>query len=301
MTVRQRAIFAVIICLMTVALFGQARAEDRKILGVQVSPDLKRITIKCDGPAGRPSSFIIRHPYRLVLDMQSTALGSIPRKISVDRDPIREIRLGFLNERARVVIDFGDNVVPPFKIENVNNDIVVNLDRGATGAFSKGRHAPVSGSTAQSGPSKIPEAGRTHPRSHAARIAVKHSRVVNNKLYVDLINRNEPKMSYKLAINLDPKAMAPTNATLTDLKGNKRKFKISATTQTVPDAPSNHVKSLVGPRKEPAGPETSEADNKKFKWGAQSAGSKGSVSRGDVHFHIENYQLEKRKNLAAGN
>ncbi len=232
----QRPVIAVFVCLIVASPLGWAWAADRKILGVQVSPDLKRITIKCDSPAGKHSSFVIQRPQRLVLDLESTALGTVPTKIAVGREPINEIRLGFLNERARVAIDFGDSAVPPFKIEKVNNDIVVSLERGlavcSPGAVAGGqRGAACSARYAQAASAKP-----ANPRPDGAAIAVKHSGVANNMVYVELTNRKNPKQSYRLVIDVDPEAMQPRNATLSDSSGSLKKYEMTASTELSPES-----------------------------------------------------------------
>jgi hypothetical protein len=301
MSVLQRAAITGLICLTFLAPFGSAWGADRRILGVQVSPDLKHVTIKCDSPVGKHSSFVIQGPCRLVLDLESTELGSVPSKIAVGRDPINEIRLGFLNERARVAIDFGDHAVPPFRIEKVKNDIVVSMERGLAGS---GREATrpsvavprVEAAASPSGPE------RTRPRPDAADIFVKHSGAANSMVYVELTNRKNPKQSYRLVIDMDPEAMQPRKATLSDARGNLQKFEISPSTEPGPEAASEPARTAVGPRKGPVASENQESDKKKFQWGAQPAaqsnGASSRSSKSGVLFHIEEYQLEKRKNMA---
>jgi hypothetical protein len=296
-----RAAIAGFLCLIIVVTFGTAWGADRKILGVDVSPDLKHITIKCDSPAGKHSSFVIQGPYRLVLDLESTALGSVPSKINVGRDPINEIRLGFLNERARVAIDFGDSVVPPFKIEKVKNDIVISIDRGLASARREGTRPSTAAPRVE--PVASPSvAERARPRPDAAEIAVKHSGVANNMVYVELTNRKNPKQSYRLVIDIDPEAMRPRKATLSDTRGNLQKFEMSASTDPIPEAASEPARTAVGPRKAPLAAENQESDKKKFQWGAQpaaqSTGTSSPPSKCGVLFHIEEFQLEKRKNMA---
>jgi hypothetical protein len=301
MSVSYRAVITGFVCLIIVATFGRAWAADRKILGVQVSPDLKRITIKCDSPTGKHSSFVIQRPHRLVLDLESTALGSVPTKIAVGRDPISEIRLGFLNERARVAIDFGDSAVPPFKIEKLNNDIVVSMERGAAGSPPRMKHSSAAPSRGQSAVPKPAGAGRPEPRPEAMEISVKHSGVANNMIYVELTNRKNPKQSYRLVIDMDPEAMQPKMATLSDSSGNLKKYEMSASTEPAGEA-AEPTKTAVGPRKTPVGTESQESDKKKFQWGsqpaAQSTGTPDRSPKSNVLFHIEEYQLEKKKNLA---
>jgi hypothetical protein len=308
MFILQRAVIVGFLCLIAAAPFGRAWAAERKILGVEVSPDLKHVTIKCDSPAIKYSSFVIERPCRLVLDLESTALGSVPHKIAIGRDPIKEIRLGFLNERARVAVDFGDNVVPPFKIEKFNNDIVISLDRGNAGggrALRELSRPYIAVPRIQPAAPKSPSAVPVNAHAVASEISVKQSGVANNMVYVELANRKNPKQSYRLVIDMNIDAMQPMRATLSDSSGNLKKYEMSANTEPSPEAAPEPARTAVGPRKAPVDLESQDDDKKKFKWGAQPAAQSAGMSSASpspgVLFHIEEYQLEKRKDLATSN
>ncbi|MGB6066534.1 MAG: AMIN domain-containing protein, partial [Desulfomonilaceae bacterium] len=126
-----RYIVPILACWFLIAAYSPVwGVEAANITSVQVAPDLKQITITCDRPIGRHSAFVIRQPFRLVVDLESTGLGNIPRRINVARNPLSEIRVGYANSRARVVVDFGEHPVPPFKVYEQNNSLVVCLGIG---------------------------------------------------------------------------------------------------------------------------------------------------------------------------
>ncbi|HMK36991.1 MAG TPA: AMIN domain-containing protein [Desulfomonilaceae bacterium] len=301
--IKPAAIFG-ILCLILVSWFGSVSAADRKILGVQISPDLRHITIKCDSPAGRHSSFVIQGPYRLVLDLDATSLGNVPSRISVAREPIREIRLGHSDSRARIAIDFGDHAVPPFTIDKIHNDIVVSMS---------GVQPPVHGLPApqasqrlrdQLGVPKVLRPERHQPKETSG-LSVKKSWAANNTVHIDLKNPKDPKQSHRLTIELDPDSMEPRQAVCSDSSGNQKKFSILAAKQADSEVIPDVARPAVGPRKIPVVSDNTEDPRKKFKWGLQSAtqsssGMSGSNAEG-MPFRLEQFQLEERKTVATNN
>jgi hypothetical protein len=298
MSIVLRAAIAGFLSLIFMAPFGSAWGADRRILGVSVSPDLKTITIKCDGPVDRHSSFVIQRPYRLVLDLESTALGTVPARISVGRRPITEIRLGHSHDKARVAIDFGDNVVPPFKIEKAHNNIVVRL---SVAAASVQRDGAGTGPVTPASPSRpsMRHAERVPLDPSASGITVKNAGISNNMVYLDLATQKNPNQPYRLVIDLDADAMLPKQATVSDWQGNLKKFEVTAVKETFAE-PARPA--AVGPRKSVAGSDVQDGSKKKFKWGLQSAAqSSGRVERPSadgIPFRLEEFKLQKRQTAA---
>ncbi|MEW6348232.1 MAG: AMIN domain-containing protein [Thermodesulfobacteriota bacterium] len=99
------------------------------ILGIDVAPDLSKITVRADGPTAKPKAFALPKPNRLVLDFEASKLGPVAGKIRVDKEPIREIRLGATDAKVRVVVDFGDHPVPPHRVSLQGNHVLVELRR----------------------------------------------------------------------------------------------------------------------------------------------------------------------------
>ena len=71
----------VLACLLLMANCGQAwGAESANITSVRVAPDLKQISIKCDGPVAKHSAFVIRNPTDLCWIWRPRVWGKFLRK-----------------------------------------------------------------------------------------------------------------------------------------------------------------------------------------------------------------------------
>lgn len=301
MSIVKRAALTGFICLIMMVPLGPAWGADRRIQGVNLSPDLKNITIKCDGPIERHSSFVIQRPYRLVLDLESTALGAVPARISVGREPISEIRLGHANDRARVAIDFGDHVVPPFKIEKTHDGIVVRLSPGTAPPRSEVRNA-VQGPPMKPARPSVRPIERTPRERDASGIVVKDTGISNNMIYLELTTRKSPNQSYRLVIDMDAEAMRPKLATVSDSQGNMKKFEVSEAKEIATETAPEPVRPVVGPRKTAVGSDNQDSSKKKFKWGmqsaAQSSGPAEPETSSGLPFRVEEFQLRKRQTAA---
>jgi hypothetical protein len=257
-------------CLLLLANYSPARAaESATITGVQVAPDLKQISIKCDGPVGRHSAFVIQKPYRLVLDIESTGLGKIPPKIDVGRNPLNEIRLGYANSRARVVMDFGDHPVPSFKVDKQSGGIIVSLGVQA-GAWQP---RPAAKPAAQSQPSPVqPKAVAPAPatlKTDTSKISVKTAGVKDDLVFVELASKKDPKLTYRVVIDVDVEELHVRQATISDAQGRLGSFDL-ASSKSGTEGSSPSIKPSVGPRRTAGPTAMPSADHPKFKWGEQS-------------------------------
>ncbi len=117
----------IFLCLVILGTKSSIGENIPNITNVQVSPDLSHVIIRSDGPLGKCNAFVMEKPSRLVIDFEGTALGAMPSKIRVGRDPLDEIRLGYNNSRARMVMDFGSNPVPEYGIDRRDDFLVVAL------------------------------------------------------------------------------------------------------------------------------------------------------------------------------
>lgn len=123
-----------IVLILTAPLWAEAPGE---ITGVKLEPEHKSIIITAKGTVGKHWGRVIGQPNRLVLDFSDTQLGQVPAKIS-GNDAIHEIRLGQWKSRARLVVDFQKNPVPPFKVQREGGRIVILLGKSlAEGAASR--------------------------------------------------------------------------------------------------------------------------------------------------------------------
>jgi hypothetical protein len=260
---------ALAIFLFFVASLGQVcLAQSANITSVQVSPDLKRISISCDGPVGKHSAFVIQKPCRLVLDLQSTGLGKTPTRIKVGGSPLNEVRLGYANSRARVVMDFGEHSVPSFRIDKVANGLLVNLGVKAGAWQPRPASKPSAQSQSKPVPPKAVASSPSPPAVNSSVVSVKTAGVKDDLVFVELASKKDPKHTYRLVVDLDVDQLQVRQATVSDSEGHLKRFDLASSksdseTPTLPQKPS------VGPRKT-AGPAAAPSEAPaKFKWGVQ--------------------------------
>jgi AMIN domain len=260
---------ALTVCLFFVASLGQVcLAQSVNITSVKVSPDLKRISISCDGPVGKHSAFVIQKPCRLVLDLQSTGLGRTPTRIKVGRGPLDEIRLGYANSRARVVVDFGDHPVPSFKIDKVTNGLLVNLGVKAGAWQPRPKPKPAAQSQSKLVPPKTVASSPASPAVNSSSVSVKTASVKDDQVFVELASKKDPKHTYRVVVDLDVDQLLVRQATVSDNQGHVKRFDF-ALNKSAGETPTLFQKPSVGPRKA-AGPTAAPSEAPaKFKWGVQ--------------------------------
>lgn len=260
MTAREKAsvVWLCAVAIVSLLWAGLGRADQGEISSVQVAPDLSSISIYSQGSLGKHTAFVIDRPYRLVIDFDSATIGNTKTRIRVERPPINEIRLGYHNNRARVVIDFGENPAPPYHIERNGDAVIVSL--GKPPALPPSQTPPRPEPTPKKPTPKPPERAAGHqavakpspapapppvetppptPAEPAARpdasqnddsgIVVKHAGVKSNLVYVELVNKDDPRISYRLIVDLDLEGLKMRSASLSDAKGNIRKFHVTRT------------------------------------------------------------------------
>ena len=251
--VQAAVIFAFISMILAGQASAQAGAEGLNIIGVQPSHDLKHIKIKFSGQVGRHTAYVVERPYRLVMDFEATGLGKVPPRIKVDRGPIREIRLGSTSSRARVVVDFGENPVPPFNLSTHQELVVVTLGKTepALGRSDTSPEPilsvppPISGSVAS--PGAVPA---DHVRSAKADslLSVKGAGITDDLIFVELADRRDPRRIYRLVVDFDYQSLLLRKATLSDSQGNLKRFDFAS--DVAPAVAPREISNLsAGPRK----------------------------------------------------
>lgn len=300
-------LFLAALILLCIPLHGWS--ADSHIGGVQISPDLRQIFIKCDNPVGRHSAFIMQRPYRLVLDFDSMGLAKVPGKIAVNRGGISEIRLGSNNNKARIVIDFGDSPVPAFNIEKRSEMAVVNL--GDAGGYRPQEAAERTFSPEPKmlpAPKHVKSAVPTNKNTEIAAIRqsakynlpslqVRKSGLKDNLVFVELVDRRDPKQLYRLVVDLDHKNLDVRQASISDAGGKLRTFDLAAKEESNSRSAQQQAK-LIGPRKDaPAESDAAVVDviKDKYKWGKgpDQTASLDSPRQGSP-FKIEQFRLQAR-------
>lgn len=286
--------------------FGQAPVgpEPGKITGLQVSPDAGSIFVKSEGAVGRHSAFVIKNPFRLVVDFDSTALAKVPGRINVPGDRIREIRLGHKDTRTRLVVDFGDHPVPAFRIDRGPGRIHIALGNETMPSGSAIRLKPKSPSKPPSR-AVLPEkpATRTNAGATGEGLAVKSAGVKDKLVYLELTDRKNPRSSYRLVIDLDPSVMLVKNATISDARGNVKRFNLAAGNSQAAGPSPQETQGIRGPRRSVESDSPNKESKPKFKWGMPAVERKQPAEARATEsgpFKLERFRLEAKRSDREG-
>jgi len=115
-------------------LCGVVRADGSgEISGVQFDSRGNTLVIDTKGAVGKHLARVIGRPNRLIVDFADMGVGKVPPKIAGAKKDIHEVRVGKKNSKARVVVDFRDRPVPPFKIIREENRVLVTFGVSARG------------------------------------------------------------------------------------------------------------------------------------------------------------------------
>lgn len=280
------------------AVFGQAPERDLgKITGLRVLPDGNAIVIESEGRVGRHSAFVIKNPFRLVVDFDSTAPATAPGRMKGQGDRIREIRVGYANSRTRMVVDFGDRPVPAFKVDRADGRIFLALGNGVPASDipvkPKSPARPQNRTHTDEKPSPRPSSA-----SPVAGLTVKNAGVRDKLVFLELADRKDTRNSYRLVIDLDTRAMVVKNATMSDEKGNVKRFELAAQVSEGESSSAEGTVAIRGPRRHVQEDGSNKGIKPKYKWGMPAVEQRGPAAARSAEsgpFRLEKFQLEARK------
>ncbi len=112
-------------CLLIAMMCSYARADSGELAGIDVNAETKTVVIATKGTVGKHLARVIGHPNRLIVDFEETGIGKAPRKLSVEKQDIHELRVGTYKSAARVVMDFQDRPVPAFQVRREKDSVAV--------------------------------------------------------------------------------------------------------------------------------------------------------------------------------
>ncbi len=272
------------------------------IVAVDVAPAAHEVTIRSDRPMTAPKGVVLHRPNRLAMDFDSSRIGPVPGKIKVEKAAVREIRLGCTDAKARVVIDFGENPVPPHTIIPRGKQVIVRFEKVAheagppskvrpeenglnsaakprqvhmgkketTQAGDRGGKNPANGVAArmsahQSRAIIAPQA----PAKSKACLKVKEAGASSDIVFLELEDDKDPDRKYRVVLEVDPARLRLVKGSMTDNHGKLNSF------QFAPDEASRrlsqkqpgvapYAKSSEGITSGPSAPDKKTS----LKWGA---------------------------------
>jgi hypothetical protein len=288
---------SVVGCLFVLlATGGASGSEPAFITGLQVAPDQKHISLRYSGDLGRHAAFVMSNPRRLVVDFEATGVARIPGRVKVDRPPIKEVRIGQDNGRARIVIDFGDEAVPPFSIDRQSDRVLVVLGNQSphrTTLRGQASEAARAGAPAPK-PARQPRVeGRQPPSSP---LSVRNATLNGDLVLVELADRDQPGKTYRLTLDFDHEAMKLRKASVTASGGVMKHFDVrEASSDDRGDevSPAAAPKPASGPKRTVDDPNRPPSHRPKFKWGAQTSAEAAPVapSSGRGTIRVEKFKL----------
>jgi len=246
-----------------VSSWGQASGN---ITGAQFSRDGKQISVQSDGPVGRHNAFVLAHPNRLVVDFPENGFKGIPRKIGGVSPGVKEIRLGHFNSRARVVVDFGESPVPPYRIHPEGARVLVVFGKPMAAAPESPRfRKPVlsvkpSAKEQSSGTRESPGDKKMPP------LSIKSANVVGDLIVLQLSDPKNPQRSCRLVMEVNLDRLQVVRTTLSDAKGNLKSSDV--THERLDSDEAGHQGSVQrGPRKQADISDQEMPQPPTFKWG----------------------------------
>ncbi len=292
-------LFALVLAL---CFWGNAQAQETAhITDVRLAGDLRTVTVQLDATPGKRSAFVLDKPSRLVVDIESAGLGKVPGKINVGRGGVNEIRIGAVNSKARVVVDFGDNPAPPFAVDSVGSQIIVSMgavSQGTAAVSEPPKPTPVQRAAVRPERPKYNSSPK-HVVERPEGLSVKSAKVNNGRIVVELADSKAPGKTERLLIDYDRGAKTITRA-LVDGRPDAAEAQALSHVDA-PEAPDSSS-GKVGPRKAADIDASDEPQARKYKWGMSFADVSAQPSEPTVTrkspFHVEEFQL-KRKEVAA--
>lgn len=209
-------------CLVVIAIifamvffFESAGLAAGTISDVRISPDLKRVLVKCEGPVGERISSSVQRSSLLVIDLAGADLGDVERSTRAGREAGLEVRVSKTHSGARLVLDFGGAAAPEHKIRKVGDYLMVFLDQWTPKAAAPKKTAVTSPRPA----SHAPQAARPKPNpparlaSNSSGLTIKSVEVVDGVIVLQVANGTKPAGNYRidLGINFDQLGFSVAN------------------------------------------------------------------------------------------
>ena len=194
-------IFAMVFFCETTGL-AAGRIDD-----VEISPDLKRVVVKCEGPVDERMSSSVHRSSLLVIDLPGADLGDIERSTRAGREAGLEVRVSKTRSGARLVLDFGGAAAPEHKIRRVGDYLMVFLGDWIPKAAPSKRRAAAPPRPARHHPQTVQPGPNPPARSvlNSSSLTIKSVEVINGVIVLQVANRTKPAGNYRveLGINFD--------------------------------------------------------------------------------------------------
>jgi hypothetical protein len=202
-------VFAVV-CFCESASLAAGRIDD-----VKITPDLKRVIVKCGGPVDEKMSSSVQRSSLLVIDLPGAVLGDVERSTRTGREAGLEVRVSKTHSGARLVLDFGGAAAPEHKIRRVGDYLMVFLGEWTPKAVPPKK--TLAAPTVR--PAPPAQAARPKPNPPAklalnsSSLTIKSVEVIDGVIVLQVANLTKPAGNYRveLGINFDQPGFSVAN------------------------------------------------------------------------------------------
>lgn len=201
------------------------------LTSLEVSSNMKLIIIGKTGQTNTPTSFVMKKPYRLVLDFAETGFTKIPKRMKFPGIPIREIRCGRYKSKARVVIDFGSKLVPAYRVYDRGNHVLVKL--AGRGRKPSPKKKAIQGALRdmEDSPASVRNVTAIRDKSGPT-LRVGSVDIEDGLIAVELCDKAHKNRCWRLVVEADVERMTVDRATISDVTGDLKAFELAPVTPT---------------------------------------------------------------------
>jgi len=94
--------------------------------------EVTEVTVTADGIIGDYDTFTLDSPPRLVLDLWGLKRVLLKDTVPADASHVKRIRTGIHPKKIRLVLDVAGTKVPPYRIDKLQNELVIALSAGGS-------------------------------------------------------------------------------------------------------------------------------------------------------------------------
>ncbi|MEW6140780.1 MAG: AMIN domain-containing protein [Thermodesulfobacteriota bacterium] len=222
---------------------------------VSVTPDLKRVIVKCSQEVQQYNSFRLDRPPRLVIDVTGARPDPGLKPIPPAHNGGLKVQVAESPTGAHVVLDFGGAAVPNMRIKRMGTYLIAFLDE-----WTPPKKQPPASAVTERKPSPKQTASSSHPvttkappepRTARSDLIIESARVIDGLIVLAVADRSHPERKYRIDLGVSFEQMGFVSAGIYPLQGTPGGTLARNSRFPTPiDATSGRGK--IGPRKQAA-------------------------------------------------
>jgi hypothetical protein len=222
-----------------------------EISEITVTPDGKRVAIKSESRMGKHTEQVVGNPSRLIIDVNGTGVSKLPPISGVTNRSAMDIRTAKTASGARVVLDFGRQSVPDYKVLRMDNYLLVFLGQGTASGGQDPPSKPERVQTRPKEPQSIPVAVMPRKKlsvdsategSGGSDLFIQSAEVKDGLIILKVCGKTDPFTVYRIDLGVDFKQLGFSTARVSPVRETAGPSRTAV-------APDSLVTGRPGPRK----------------------------------------------------